>query len=248
LLGKTHYGIDLSHYLLQQWQPPFVSKNMSIFLDFNNGLQITDEEINDASDVILSLQIAYQYYVSNNYTIPFSAFRERAMKYSGSFKLYEVFQAIRLNQKCTEQEYLFLFLQIDEFQKIFQRDSQLEGRTENDERTLFHHFLSVLGGYMRARSSMLYVQTLLSGTAPFEVIQVLEPSGYSCEPLSLPLLSLKSQIELMKHYADQGNSSKVSWESKLWIHQLLLDTGGLPRALDMLQQAELLTQSRQVTW
>ncbi|CAG8604421.1 6969_t:CDS:1, partial [Paraglomus occultum] len=162
------------------------------------------------------------------------------MKYSGSFKLYEVLQAIRLNinQKCTEKEYLFLFLQIDEFQKIFQRDSQLEGRTENDERTLFHHLylLSVLGGYMRAKPSMVYVQTLLSGTAPFEVIQVLEPSGYSCKPLSLPLLllSLKSRIELMKYYADQGNSSEVSWESKIWVHQLLLDTGGLPHALDTL--------------
>ena len=99
MLGKTHYGIDLSHYLLQQWQPPFFSKTISIFLDFNNSLQIiiTDEEIiNDASDVILGLQIAYQYYVSNNYTISISvsAFCERAMKYSGFFKLYKVLQAI----------------------------------------------------------------------------------------------------------------------------------------------------------
>ncbi|GBC17865.2 hypothetical protein GLOIN_2v1729495 [Rhizophagus irregularis DAOM 181602=DAOM 197198] len=76
--------------------------------------------------------------------------------------------------------------------------------------------------------------TLLSGTAPQDAIRAMEPTMYSIEPLDLPLLSLESRLEIMREFATNHGVSDCVWVPKVWIHQLLLDTGGLPRALEYL--------------
>ncbi|CAG8548127.1 207_t:CDS:2 [Funneliformis caledonium] len=57
---------------------------------------------------------------------------------------------------------------------------------------------------------------------------------YSCELIDLPLLSLESRLNIMREFATSYNVSDNVWVPQIWIHQLLLDTGGLPRALEFL--------------
>ncbi|GES98556.1 hypothetical protein GLOIN_2v1729495 [Rhizophagus clarus] len=76
--------------------------------------------------------------------------------------------------------------------------------------------------------------TLLSGTAPQDAIRAMEPTMYSIEPLDLPLLSLESCLEIMREFATNHGFFDYLWVPHIWIHQLLLDTGGLPRALEYL--------------
>ena len=87
---------------------------------------------------------------------------------------------------------------------------------------------------MTGKIPNIFVQTLLSGTAPQDAIRAMEPSMYSCEPLDLPLLSLESRLDIMREFATNHDVSDCVWVPKIWIHQLLLDTGGLPRALEYL--------------
>ncbi|RGB43948.1 hypothetical protein C1646_749163 [Rhizophagus diaphanus] len=74
----------------------------------------------------------------------------------------------------------------------------------------------------------------LSSTAPQDAIRAMEPTMYSIEPLNLPLLSLESRLDIMRDFATNHDVSDCVWVPKVWIHQLLLDTGGLPRALEYL--------------
>ncbi|EXX60203.1 hypothetical protein RirG_182090 [Rhizophagus irregularis DAOM 197198w] len=92
----------------------------------------------------------------------------------------------------------------------------------------------VLGHHMTRKIPNIFIQTLLSGTAPQDAIRAMEPSMYSCEPLDLPLLSLESRLDIMREFATNHDVSDCVWVPKIWIHQLLLDTGGLPRALEYL--------------
>ncbi|GBC04811.1 hypothetical protein RclHR1_05890012 [Rhizophagus clarus] len=62
----------------------------------------------------------------------------------------------------------------------------------------------------------------------------MEPTMYSIEPLDLPLLSLESCLEIMREFATNHGFFDYLWVPHIWIHQLLLDTGGLPRALEYL--------------
>src|SRR3954452_10807361 len=62
----------------------------------------------------------------------------------------------------------------------------------------------------------------------------MESSMYSIEPFDLPLLSLESRLEIMREFATNHDVSDCVWVPNIWIHQLLLDTGGLPRALEYL--------------
>ncbi|CAG8461739.1 2755_t:CDS:2, partial [Funneliformis mosseae] len=80
----------------------------------------------------------------------------------------------------------------------------------------------------------IFVQTLLSGTAPQDAIRAMEPTMYSCELIDLPLLSLESRLDIMREFATSYNVSDNVWVPQIWIHQLLLDTGGLSRALEFL--------------
>ncbi|CAB5394362.1 unnamed protein product [Rhizophagus irregularis] len=91
-----------------------------------------------------------------------------------------------------------------------------------------------LGHHMAGEIPEVFVQTLLSGTAPQDAIRAMEPTMYSIEPLDLPLLSLESRLEIMREFATNHDVSDCVWVPKVWIHQLLLDTGGLPRALEYL--------------
>ncbi|PKC53681.1 hypothetical protein RhiirA1_543118 [Rhizophagus irregularis] len=98
---------------------------------------------------------------------------------------------------------------------------------------LFKQLMYTLGNHMTGEIPEVFVQTLLSGTAPQDAIRAMEPTMYSIEPLDLPLLSLESRLEIMREFATNHDVSDCVWVPKVWIHQLLLDTGGLPRALDV---------------
>ncbi|GBC17856.2 hypothetical protein GLOIN_2v1729495 [Rhizophagus irregularis DAOM 181602=DAOM 197198] len=123
-------------------------------------------------------------------------------------------------------KHLFIFLQIDEFQLIF--------KERNGGEKLFKQLMYTLGHHMAGEIPEVFVQTLLSGTAPQDAIRAMEPTMYSIEPLDLPLLSLESRLEIMREFATNHGVSDCVWVPKVWIHQLLLDTGGLPRALEYL--------------
>ncbi|UZO27873.1 uncharacterized protein OCT59_021426 [Rhizophagus irregularis] len=99
---------------------------------------------------------------------------------------------------------------------------------------LFKQLMYTLGHHMAGEIPEVFVQTLLSGTAPQDARRAMEPTIYSIEPLDLPLLSLESRLEIMREFATNHGVSDCVWVPKVWIHQLLLDTGGLPRALEYL--------------
>ncbi|GBC15842.2 hypothetical protein GLOIN_2v1729495 [Rhizophagus irregularis DAOM 181602=DAOM 197198] len=104
----------------------------------------------------------------------------------------------------------------------------------NGGEKLFKQLMYTLGHHMAGEIPEVFVQTLLSGTAPQDARRAMEPTIYSIEPLDLPLLSLESRLEIMREFATNHGVSDCVWVPKVWIHQLLLDTGGLPRALEYL--------------
>jgi hypothetical protein len=224
----------LFNWLDKEWEPskgqkPYI---LHMLLDFSNGYTLVEYEIQGdmeiASEIILGLRLAYYFFVNEKYVMSFSMFCTKANEYKHLFKLDNVLAHIynHEHKRLQPGQHLFIFLQIDEFQYIF------KDREERAE--LFKQLMYVLGHHMTGRIPSIFVQTLLSGTAPQDAIRTMEPSMYSCEPLDLPLLSLESRLEIMREFATNHDVSDCVWVPQVWIHQLLLDTGGLPRALEYL--------------
>jgi hypothetical protein len=203
-----------------------------MLLDFTNGYALDEYEIQGnvkiASEIIFGMRLAYYHFIYKKYIMSFTMFCMKANEYKQLFMLDNVLTHIYIHELKSLQpgQHLFIFLQIDEFQLIF------KDRDEGDK--LFKQLMYTLGHHMTGRISNIFVQTLLSGTAPQDAIRSMEPTMYSIEPLDLPLLSLESRLEIMREFATNHNISDHEWVPQIWIHQLLLDTGGLPRALEYL--------------
>ncbi|CAB5382558.1 unnamed protein product [Rhizophagus irregularis] len=234
-IGKTRYGVELFNCLDKEWkiskgQKPYM---LYMLLDLTNGYALDEYEIQGnikiASEIILGLRLAYHYLVHKKYVMSFTVFRTKSNEYKQCFRLNNVLLYIHnLEHENLIQrgKHLFIFLQIDEFQLIF--------KERNGGGKLFKQLMYTLGNHMTGEIPEVFVQTLLSGTAPQDAIRAMEPTMYSIEPLDLPLLSLESRLEIMREFATNHDVSDCVWVPKVWIHQLLLDTGGLPRALEYL--------------
>lgn len=215
---------------ISKGQKPYM---LYMLLDFTNGYALDEYEIQGdikiASEIILGLRLAYHYLVHKKYVMSFTVFRTKSNEYKQFFRLSNVLLYIHnLEHESLIQrgKHLFIFLQIDEFQQIF--------KERNEGKKLFKQLMYILGHHMAGEIPEVFVQTLLSGTAAQDAIRAMEPTMYSIEPLDLPLLSLKSRLEIMREFATNHDVSDCVWVPKVWIHQLLLDTGGLPRALEYL--------------
>ncbi|CAB5104331.1 unnamed protein product [Rhizophagus irregularis] len=234
-IGKTRYGVELFNCLDKEWKISKGQKPYMLYMlfDFTNGYALDEYEIQGdikiASEIILGLRLAYHYLVHKKYVMSFTVFRTKSNEYKQFFRLSNVFLYIHnLEHESLIQrgKHLFIFLQIDEFQLIF--------KERNEGEKLFKQLMYILGHHMAGEIPEVFVQTLLSGTAPQDAIRAMEPTMYSIEPLNLPLLSLESRLDIMRDFATNHDVSDCVWVPKVWIHQLLLDTGGLPRALEYL--------------
>ncbi|UZO07637.1 uncharacterized protein OCT59_027917 [Rhizophagus irregularis] len=234
-IGKTRYGVELFNCLDKEWKISKGQKPYMLYMlfDFTNGYALDEYEIQGdikiASEIILGLRLAYHYLVHKKYVMSFTVFRTKSNEYKQCFRLSNVLLYIHnLEHESLIQrgKHLFIFLQIDEFQLIF--------KERNGGEKLFKQLMYTLGHHMAGEIPEVFVQTLLSGTAPQDAIRAMEPTMYSIEPLDLPLLSLESRLEIMREFATNHGVSDCVWVPKVWIHQLLLDTGGLPRALEYL--------------
>ncbi|GBC22477.2 hypothetical protein GLOIN_2v1729495 [Rhizophagus irregularis DAOM 181602=DAOM 197198] len=91
-------------------------------------------------------------------------------------------------------------------------------KERNEGEKLFKQLMYILGHHMAGEIPEVFVQTLLSGTAPQDAIRAMEPTMYSIEPLNLPLLFLESRLDIMRDFATNHDVSDC----------------GLPRALEYL--------------
>jgi hypothetical protein len=123
---------------------------------------------------------------------------------------------------------------IDEWDQNDKSDSKIE---------LFKNLIDDLTRYLLPTShgatSSTFVLTFLSGTAPYAVIKQKKASKVSFEFVECPLLDEASIIRIVDHFAAKFKAptfynNEYKWKLCAPLLQLLLDTGGLPRALEQL--------------
>lgn len=91
-----------------------------MLLDFGSDVSLGVTEASLDAETILGLRLAYVHFVEGKYREGFLDFHYRALKYRDLFTISGVIIAIRQDLKLPEQRPLFLFLHVDEFQKIFE--------------------------------------------------------------------------------------------------------------------------------
>ncbi|KAK3817757.1 MAG: hypothetical protein J3Q66DRAFT_190071 [Benniella sp.] len=263
-IGKTRFGRELSNALRNGLSAAAKAKNVDysprhyyMLLDFSNGVNLTPGEERIAAEVILGLRLVYYHFFRGKYTQVFPSFVFQALKLnrSGLFTIDNVVGAIRQDLELPDEQALFLFLHIDEFQKIFDygwkgspkgsqailpddNSIQLAGTgTEHHTReglSLFKDMTRSLGSYMSGVAKPSMIQTFLSGTARHEVTRAAEPTSYSFKFLSCPTLSIGACYDIMGYFTERASVPFSDWMPKLGIFRLLSATGGLPRALQIL--------------
>ncbi|RUS13306.1 hypothetical protein BC937DRAFT_95526 [Endogone sp. FLAS-F59071] len=258
--GKTRYGLELFHHLQKKWKAPPQWENggnvkfLYALFDFSNGVPLDSWDRRLDATTILGLRLAYIYFVRGKYKENFAEFRNYVMKinsYDHIFSLSPVIAGIRNDLGILNNEHFFIFFHMDEFQKVLsfdwigrakKNDLKIPTLAEqfiipNAEKTilrgmcLLREILINLGSYMTGETQKTYGHSYLSGTAPDDVVEAAEPTSYSIKFLSCPLLKPKSCLMIMHHFTKKLGIEDKDWTSKRWILQMLLDTGGLPRAL-----------------
>ncbi|UZO14247.1 uncharacterized protein OCT59_005707 [Rhizophagus irregularis] len=166
----------------------------------------------------------------------FETFRRLIGKYSVIFTISDVFESIynHLGLKSNNQ-HLFVFLHIDEFQLIDEWESNAVMKRKMEEKLLFKEMINGLVLYMFSPSH-IFVQPFLSGTAPQFVNFMKESSKVSFGFVNCPQLSFKAMLKIANHHAQKFDAEKFDCGEYKWMLcqpfiQLLEDTGGLPHAL-----------------
>ncbi|KAG0212656.1 hypothetical protein BGX28_005852 [Mortierella sp. GBA30] len=261
-IGKTRYGRELYNALKSRLSPAARKKNRDyipyyyyMLLDFSDAVNLDPTDISLGAEIILGLRLAYSHFFQGNYEQRFPSFRSRALKHKEFFSIDNVISAIRQDLKLPEQQPLFLFLHIDEFQRIF--DYRWEGipkgsrpvqpsesgirlagdKTEHhtvEGLSLFKDMMRSLGSYMSGAIKPSMVQTFLSGTARQDVTLAAEPTFYSFNFVSCPTLSMGACYDIMAHFAGLSGIACSRWMPTMAFFHLLSATGGLPRALQLL--------------
>ncbi|KAF9079916.1 hypothetical protein BGX23_002984, partial [Mortierella sp. AD031] len=261
-IGKTRYGRELYDALRRQLSPTAKVKGVDyspyyyyMLLDFSNGVNLGPTEASLSAETILGLRLAYAHFFQGKYRERFPDFFYRAVKHRELFTISGTIISIRQDLKLPEQQPFFLFLHIDEFQRIF--DHRWEGtpkgrwpatlpetgiRLTGDKAEchtaeglcLFRDMMRSLGSFMSGAVKPDMIQTFLSGTARQDVTLAAEPTSYSFKFLSCPTLSMGACYDIMSHFTTLANVRHCEWMPKMAFFHLLSATGGLPRALQLL--------------
>ncbi|GJJ77498.1 hypothetical protein EMPS_09857 [Entomortierella parvispora] len=259
--GKTRYGQELSSYLRRHLSEKVKEKGLSytplqyyMLLDFYKDASLRQVESKLDAENILGLRMAYFHFFQGKYLEAYPDFYHQVADCRGLFTITNVIIAIRKDLKLPAERPFFLFLHIDEFQKIFDHrwegtparrrpslskggiylaGDKTEGHTE-EGLSLFKDIMHTLGNFMSGASNPDIIQTFLSGTARREVTLAAKPTLYSFEFLSCPPLSLGACYDIMGSFLRPESVHACQWVPKKGILYLLSATGGLPRALQLL--------------
>jgi len=79
-----------------------------------------------------------------------------------------------------------------------------------------------------------FVQTFFSGPEKRSIVATKQATMYSWAFVECPLLPLVDCVQIMRHFSEYYGFDDKKWILEPWIHHLLSDTGGLPRALEIL--------------
>ncbi|KAG0211855.1 hypothetical protein BGX28_007310 [Mortierella sp. GBA30] len=261
-IGKTRYGGELYDTLRRRLSETAKAKGLDysphyhyMLLDFVIDVKLGPIDTRLDADTILGLRLAYTHFFQGKYDEGFSDFCYRAIDHHELFTISNVIIAIRQDLKQPAHQPFFLFLHIDEFQRIFDHcwegapkghklaslpdtgfrlaGDKTERHTDEGLR-LFQDMMRSLGPYMSGMMKPHLIQTFLSGTARQDVTLAAEPTSYSFEFLSCPTLSIGACYDIMGHFTGLAEVPHRQWMPKMAFFRLLSATGGLPRALQLL--------------
>jgi hypothetical protein len=100
-------------------------------------------------------------------------------------------------------------------------------------KNLIDHLTTYLLPTSHGTTSSTFVLTFLSGTAPYAVIKQKKASKVSFEFVECPIIRIMDHFAA-KFKAPTFHNNVYKWKLCAPLLQLLLDTGGLPRALEQL--------------
>ncbi|PKY38663.1 hypothetical protein RhiirA4_155763 [Rhizophagus irregularis] len=230
-------------------------------MNFRDNFYLSRYDSELKSEVIFGLRIAYAFFIEKKYNTTFLDFCSRALQYGEDIFIFDsVIYYCYESLKLSNNQKLFLYLHIDEFQLIDEWDAQ------NKTNQLFGNMIRGISKFMIGEYST-FIQPFLSGTATRAITKQKKATGISFQFVDCPLLDIKSMILIMDHFATKFKASTTllnleapikkgaarkgvapetkgvappttkhvyKWKLCAPLLQLLIDTGGLPRALERL--------------
>ncbi|KAG0236962.1 hypothetical protein BGW42_002175 [Actinomortierella wolfii] len=133
-----------------------------ILLDFGTEISLGQDDAELSSKIILGLRMAYCHFFSGKYDVGYRAFYRRVADHKSLFDINSVIRAIRNDLlPLDKQQQLFIFLHVDEFQRIFRFNwrgnlANVYRRLNKDHSLqgfhLFQDMARTLGGLLRGET------------------------------------------------------------------------------------------------
>jgi hypothetical protein len=232
--------MELYNYITQEWKtiwdgwdktPKWDVHFEYLYMNFKNSLYLEDKESELTSSVIFGLRIAYAFFIEKNYDMSFPVFRTKVLTYGKNiFSVEPVIDYCYKSLKLFDEKKLLFYFHIDEFQIIDAWDAK------NETKKLFKNIIRKLANYMTSESS-IFIQPFFSGTTSRAITKQKTATDISFEIVDCPLLDFVSMLRIMDHFMvkfQSNDKEKNSWKFCAPLIRLLMDTGGLPRALEQL--------------
>ncbi|PKC59404.1 hypothetical protein RhiirA1_540504 [Rhizophagus irregularis] len=184
-IGKTRFGIELFDYIKQNWEPPEEWGDVHfeyLYMNFGNGFYLSGYDSELKLEVILGLWIAYAFFIEKKYDTTFQVFRSRALQYGKDIFIFDsVIYYYYESLKFSNNQKLFLYLHIDEFQMIDKWGAQ------NKTNQFFGNMIRCITKFTTEEYST-FIQPFLSGTAPRAIAKQREVTDTGGLPRALERL------------------------------------------------------------
>ncbi|KAG2808646.1 hypothetical protein PC111_g16393 [Phytophthora cactorum] len=196
-----------------------------LIVQYFNGFNPQPVERSMPIEASFSWRLLYRFFLDRNCALRFNNwFRSRLPRNGGQLTLSDAIEVIerKLRQRVQGQETLYLFLGIDEYQKI----EKVNAPRKDPNTSLLRELVETIGAFLCSKSSKLVVLPMFAGTDLGVIASgsIANSSYYVTERLPMTLLTLDQVFTFV-----ESNAAFAGLLRHSQICRNLFSLGGVPR-------------------
>ncbi|KAG2962182.1 hypothetical protein PC118_g21573 [Phytophthora cactorum] len=222
-LGKTRM-LEEGGTILQKMKldPKHVVR---VIVPYFNGFSSQPVEQSMPIEASFSWRLLHRFFLDNNCTFKFAEwFKLRLPRNGSKLTLSDAIKVIerKVRQRVQGREMLYLFLGIDEYQKI----EKVNASRKDPNTSLLRELVETIGAFLCSKSSNLVVLPMFAGTDLGVIASgsIANSSYYVTERLPMTLLTLDQVFTFVESHADFAGFLR-----QVQICRNLFSLGGVPR-------------------
>ncbi|KAG1705589.1 hypothetical protein DVH05_003276 [Phytophthora capsici] len=222
-LGKTRMLEESDTIFRKMGLDP--TRVASVIVQYFNGYSFNQVEQSMLIEASFSWRLLHRFFLDGNCDLGFCHWFEKRLPRNGKkLTLSDAIQVIerKLRQGMQDQDVMYLFLGIDEYQKI----EQLTPPRKDPKTSLLHELVAAIGDFVSSKTSNLVLLPLFAGTNLGVIASgpITNSSYYVTKRIPMTLLTMDQVFSIV-----ESNASYDGYLEHAQFRRNLFYLGGVPR-------------------